>query len=255
MYDLSGASALRQLTFGGRNRSPVWSPDGRYVAFQSDREGDSAIFRQLADGTGTAERLTKPDSKVSHIPDSWSPDGKTILYEEFKDSRNALWTLSVPERKVGRVPDIESPGLLNAIFSHDGRWIAYNTNPDASVGQTAVFVQPFPATGAKSWIGRGFYPLWSLDGHELSYFFRQQLQTVSIGTQAGVTFGNPAPLSTTATFLYSPSTPRIYDITPDGKQVIAVTPAEGIQAGTGSATQIQVVLNWQEELKQRVPTK
>ena len=53
---------MQRLTFGGSNRYPVWSRDGRWVAFQSDRDGDRAIFRQAADGSGTAERLTKPEA-------------------------------------------------------------------------------------------------------------------------------------------------------------------------------------------------
>src|SRR5262249_48358535 len=55
IHDLSGTTSMRRLTLVGRNRFPVWSPDGQYVAFQSDREGDLAIFRQRADGTGMAE--------------------------------------------------------------------------------------------------------------------------------------------------------------------------------------------------------
>ena len=54
IYELSGASAMRRLTFEGKNRSPVWSADGLRVAFQSDREGDLAVFQQPADGSGTA---------------------------------------------------------------------------------------------------------------------------------------------------------------------------------------------------------
>jgi Tol biopolymer transport system component len=61
VYDLSGTSAMRRLTFGGNNRYPVWSPDGSRIALQSDREGDLAIFAQRTDGTGKAERLTKPE--------------------------------------------------------------------------------------------------------------------------------------------------------------------------------------------------
>jgi eukaryotic-like serine/threonine-protein kinase len=61
IYDLAGTTSMRQLTFGGRNRFPIWSADGQHVAFQSDREGDLGIFWQRADGTGAAERLTKPD--------------------------------------------------------------------------------------------------------------------------------------------------------------------------------------------------
>ena len=53
IYDLSGASAIRRLTFEGQNRFPAWSADSQRVAFQSDREGDLGIFWQRADGTGT----------------------------------------------------------------------------------------------------------------------------------------------------------------------------------------------------------
>ena len=68
IYDLSGASSIRQLTFGGRNRFPVWTADGQRVAFQSDREGDRGIFWQRADGTDTAQRLTKPDPGALTYP-------------------------------------------------------------------------------------------------------------------------------------------------------------------------------------------
>ncbi len=79
IHELSGSSSIRRLTFGGNNRFPLWSADGRRVAFQSDREGDLAVFWQPADG-GTAERLTTPDRGISHVPESWSPDGDVLLF-------------------------------------------------------------------------------------------------------------------------------------------------------------------------------
>ena len=82
--DVSGATSIRRLTLGGRNRVPVWSADGEHVAFQSDREGDLAIWWQRADGTTAAERLTKPDKDTAHVPESWSPDGKTLLFSVAK---------------------------------------------------------------------------------------------------------------------------------------------------------------------------
>ena len=81
IYDVSGASAMRRLTLGGRNRVPVWSADGQRVAFQSDRDGDLGLFWQRADGTTPAERLTKPDKDTAHVPESWSPDGKTLAVQ------------------------------------------------------------------------------------------------------------------------------------------------------------------------------
>jgi Tol biopolymer transport system component len=72
------AVSIRRLTLAGRNRVPVWSPDGQHVAFQSDREGDLAIFWQRADGTAPAERLTTPDKDTADVPEFWSPDAKTL---------------------------------------------------------------------------------------------------------------------------------------------------------------------------------
>jgi Tol biopolymer transport system component len=75
IYDLSGRTALRRLTFGGHNRVPAWSGDGQRLAFQSDRDGDLAIFAQRADGAGSAERLTTPEKDAGHVPESWSAKG------------------------------------------------------------------------------------------------------------------------------------------------------------------------------------
>jgi hypothetical protein len=64
IHRMTGRAAPRRLTFGGRNRFPVWSQDGLFVIFTSDREGDNGLFRQRADGTGQVERLTKAEPKA-----------------------------------------------------------------------------------------------------------------------------------------------------------------------------------------------
>ncbi len=100
IYDVAGASSMRRLTLGGRNRVPVWSADGERVAFQSDRDGDLGLFWQRADGTTAAERLTKPDKDTAHVPESWSPDGKTLLFSVAKGSSYAVAALSFTDKKV-----------------------------------------------------------------------------------------------------------------------------------------------------------
>jgi eukaryotic-like serine/threonine-protein kinase len=79
IYELSGSSAVRRLTFDGNNRFPVRSADGRRVACQSDRDGDASIFWQRVDG-GSAERLTKAEPGTAHVPESWSPKGDVFLF-------------------------------------------------------------------------------------------------------------------------------------------------------------------------------
>ena len=66
IYELGGTASMRQLTFGGKNRFPIWSADGQRVAFQSDREGDLGIFWQRADGSGA--RRAVDETRSGHIP-------------------------------------------------------------------------------------------------------------------------------------------------------------------------------------------
>jgi len=98
IYDLSGTTAARRLTFQGVNRYPVWSSDGERVAFQSDREGDLGIFWQRADGNGSAERLTKPEKGMAHIPDSFSTDGQQLSFTASRGGTASVWTFSIRDR-------------------------------------------------------------------------------------------------------------------------------------------------------------
>jgi serine/threonine-protein kinase len=254
IHDLSGASALRRLTFGGRNRFPIWSADGQRVAFQSDREGDLAIFWQLADGTGTAERLTKPDQGTSHIPEAWSPNGETLLFSVTEGSTVSLWAFSMQNKKAIPFDAVQSSNPTTAVFSPDGRWVAYASNER---GTDSIYVQPFPATGAKFQIfsnpGDGpHHPRWSPDGKEIFYIPRGgALEAVSVSTQPTFAFGNPMPVPRRFPTA-SPTTPRTWDVTPDGK-IVGVVGAGQTESGTLTAPEIQVVLNWFEDLKQRVP--
>ena len=162
-YELSGARARQRLTFGGNNRFPVWSPDGKRIVFQSDRGGDLALYWQPADGTGSAERLTKPESGTSHTPESWSPRGDVILFRSNTGPEGSLWTLSLGDKKIAPFGGVRSSDPTDAVFSPDGRWVAYDRTDQ---GATRIYVQPFPATGgdvpvvrcrisASSRLGRG----------------------------------------------------------------------------------------------------
>ena len=262
IYELSGTSSMRRLTFEGQghNRFPVWSADGLRVAFQSDREGDLGIFWQRADGAGTAERLTKADEGASHIPESWAPDGERFLYNAGKGGATSLWVFSLKDRKAVHFDAVESPAtaLTGAVFSPDGHWVAYASREGRA--SSAVYVQPFPPTGAKYQISKnaedGHHPVWSPDGAEL--FFQPgpgaQMAAVRITTQPSFAFGEA--ISVASPFqIAAPAVERPYDISRDGQHFLGLVDAAQRQSGAPASLQIQVVLNWFEELKARVPAR
>jgi len=229
---------------------PVWSePDGLRVAFRSNREGDDAIWWQNANGTGTAERLTKAETGSFHVPQSWSRDGKYLSYSVVKGSGPAVWILSLADKKSALFSDNAS----NAAFSPDGQWLAYQSR-ETGLGQ--IFVQPFPATGAKFPVVPGGQPFWSHDGRELFYNpAPQQIGVVGITTRPTFSFGEPFTFATAGLQSRAPqNSPRVWDIAPDRKRLIGVT--DVMESATEGATpQIEVVLNWFTDLRARVPMR
>jgi Tol biopolymer transport system component len=252
IYPLSAQSALRRVTYEGSNRFPIWSRDGAHVVFQSDREGDQGIFWQLADGSGTAERLTRSEPGDSHEPEAWSPTADVMLFSIRKGADVALWMLSVKDGKPLPFDDVRSSTRIGATFSRDGRWVAYASSEGR---KKTIYVQPFPPTGIKYQLVAGEseqpnHPLWSPDDTELFYNPGPgEFRSVSISTQP-FAFGK----ATTLTRPFggaSTLTRRPYDITPDGRFLSAV--ADGSLDGHAlAAEEIRVVLNWTEELKRLV---
>lgn len=253
IYDLAGTHAMQPLTFRGKNRFPIWSADGTRVTFQSDRDGDLGLFWQPADGSGAAERLTTAGQGESHIPDSWSPDGKTLLFTIVRGNENSLWTLSRHDRKPVPFGGVQSSDQTGAVFSPDGRWVAYHATVQNS---TSIYVQPFPSTEARYQLARKgtenpHHVVWSPDQKELLYIPRPGgLDAVSVATQPGVAFGMPVTLP--RSFLAGPpGARRNFDLTPDGRIVATIVPGS-TTAGVFAAPEVHVVLNWFEELKSRV---
>ncbi len=246
IYELSGVSSIRRLTFGGRDQLPVWSPDSRRIAFQSGRENEEAIFLQAADGSGKTERLTKAERGSVRSPESWSPDGAHLLLRETKGAAVSLWSYSFSEAKAEPFGDVRSTEPTNAVFSPDGRWVAYSSTE----GGRRLFVQPFPATGARYEIATdAIYPVWSANGKELLWTGA----SVRVSTKPSFTFGNPMKRPGTGLWMPGPALPRSWDITPEGRFVGTLTRVANPDAPV--AYSFQVVLNWLEELKARMPTK
>ncbi len=250
-YDISRDTLARFTFEGNRNNNPTWTPDGKRIAYLSDKN----IFWQLADGSGGLEQLTT--SEFTDVPMSWSPDGQLLAFIELNPSTGldiSMLRLGDPSAGSGhvrkaqlflRTPFNESVPR----FSPDGRWVAYISNESS---RNEIYVQPYPGPGGKWQISTdgGTEPAWNPNGRELFYRSGDKMLAVDITTQPSFAAGKPRLLFQ-GPYLPSPATSSNYDVSLDGQRFLMVKPNEQEQT---APTQINVVLNWFEELKQKVPT-
>ena len=254
LYDLS-RETLTRLTFEGSvNQNPVWTPDSKRITLTSNKEGTLSIFWQLADGSGGLERLNT--SEYIQVPGSWSPDGQLLAFAELNPTTGVdIWVLRMGDPSPGSglarkaQPFLRTPFSESAPrFSPDGRWLAYISDES---GRYEIYVQPYPGPGGKWQISTegGTEPMWNPNGRELFYRSGDKMMVVELTTQPGFAAGTPRMLFE-GPYVPTPTTPPNYDISPDGQRFLMLKPSES----TGVApTQINVVLNWFEELKQKVP--
>jgi len=253
ILDLEG-SRLTRLTFDlGQDEFPVWSPDGTWIAFSSTRDGGSAgdtdIFRQAADGTGTAERIAEGGGQA--FPSSFLPNATGILLR-----MNELTGDPSDDVGVLMLDGSDRPQPLldtqfaerNPVISPDGRWMAYVSSES---GTEQIYVRPFPDVNAGRWqvsTNGGSQPTWSPDGSELYYRDGEAMIAVPVQTDPVFSPGRPAQLFEDRYFAGGAG--RSYDVAPDGRFLMVKA-----QETQQSAGRIIIVQNWFEELERLVPTQ
>ncbi len=257
LYDLAGDTAIRRLTHDGSNIRPIWTRDSRRVTFASDRDGTMSLYSQAVDGSSSAERLTTADDGVVHFPESWSPDGNTLAFAVRRGGSPELWTLSVPTGTPERFPS--SPTWASqwaSSISPDGRHIVHFAAERAG----ELWVQPFPPSGERQLVtpGIGRWPIWSPNGREIIYravpTFGAETMLMSvdvIASEGALRFGRPRqiPIGGFLTF----NAHRTYDVHPDGRRFLTIVPADSEESYESPQPSIAIVLNWTQELLERVP--
>ncbi|MFQ5676839.1 MAG: hypothetical protein ACE5G1_13160, partial [bacterium] len=242
IYDLARQSRFK-FTLEGGNEQPVWSPDGKTIAFESDRRGRKAVFLKSADRKGEARFVYESESPGASAPFSWSPDGKVLLFGDFRD----IWSLRL-DSTMTREPLINrSFQEWAAAFSPDGRWVAYTSDEQA---QYDIYVEPYPPTGESVQVSTegGEGSVWSQNTNELFYRNDRKWMAVSFKTSPSLSFEAPRVLFE-GNYLNIAGVD--YDVSPDGQRFLLLKPIEA----SSPRMQLNVVTNWFSELRRKVPVE
>jgi len=224
-----------RLTFGPvANTSPVWSADGKWIAYSGMSSDHNNIYRKPSDGSGAQELLLTDAEQLT--PTDWSRDDKYLVYTRV--SRGfTIWALPLEgERKSRLIVSQASAGRL----SPDGRWLAYMS---AESGAFQVYVVPFDGGPGKWQVSAngGGLPAWSGDGKEIYYMDTfASMSAVPVKEAGGaLEFGVPQTLVSNWTVLGQP----LYDVTPDGKKILLDRLSQQVSQS------ITVVTNFTEGLR------
>jgi len=245
MFQVGRSGGTRVTAEGGRDFGAEWTPDGRELIYSSEHPFFD-LYRRAADGSRPAEPLLT--GEYDRYTGSVSQDGRLFAFVLSVPGGAELWTVRLrgpptPARYFGNGFNLAHPTL-----SPDGRWMAYDSDES---GRVEVYVQSFPNPHLQRWKvspGHGSEPLWTRGGRELVYRKGDSVMAVNIDLESGRS-GQPRALFS-GPYPDSPgwTRPRSYDVSRDGERFLMLKrPPQRIRP------RINVVLNWFDELRAKVP--
>jgi serine/threonine-protein kinase len=225
--------------------APIWTPNGKNIITSLQKDSGFALVIRNVAGGAAAELKS---GILQAWPNSVSYDGRFLAYTEYNVKTGADIIIMSLTGEHKTQPFLVTPSEeMNPMFSPDGRWIAYESNES---GAYEVYVSQFPASGDKILISDdvGREPRWSRDGRELYYRNGRKTMVVTVDTKQKF-HASKAKMLFEGDFS-RPGSAANYDVSPGGKRFLVMkgqimTPAK----------KINVIVNWQEELRQKMEKK
>jgi len=254
VFDLARGSKRRFTDERGDTYWGIWSPDGKQIVFNSSLGGATMdLYSKPADASAPEKRLTDGTDEFNLVPKSWADDGKTLIITTKAVDPNTGFDIEILPYEVAstRQPLINTRfNEFHPAISPSGRWLAYSSDES---GRAEIYIKPYPGPGGAIPVTTdgGMEPVWAPSEKELYYRDDNgdKLFKVSIVTEPTVQVGSPE-LLLERRFFGSVNWGRNYDMSPKGDFFILIEEGE-----TQPATQINVVLNWSEELKRLAPPR
>jgi len=230
LFDLERETSSRVTTEDSWESYPVWSPDGRHIAYASDADAHPDIFVLDLAGGGTKLLMAVPDVQLTV---AWAPNDE-ILFTSPEGRTLRSLPATGDEDPAELAP--AAPGADGACVSPDGRWLAFSA---LESGRYEIYVQPFQRPGPKVRLSQngGRRPRWRRDGEEL--FFQSGRSILTVPIEPGEEFVGGAPA-----MLFTLEEPFAFqDVMPDGQRFLVL-----IEPSLSAWRPIQVMIGWQEFL-------
>jgi len=231
LLDIARGVSSRLTTDPVSEGDPIWSPDGRFVAFTIAARGVESIYRK---DVASGEETVLMDSKTGAFSEDWSPDNRWLAY----GTRSMLRMLSFadPQRSLTWLDDRFLKDEPH--FSPDGRWIAFESTES---GQYDVYIAPFPGPGQKVRVSTagGGEPRWRRDGKEIFYLTQDGMLMSAAVSTVGSAMAPAVPQALFKTPIAAIElTLDQYAVTGDGQRFLIQVPSDATEAP------LTIVLNW-----------